>query len=105
MIRLVNITLVLLSISLFGALYHIRYSADAEARSLQKLDFKYVDALREQQVLRAEWASLNDPARLQDLSQTYLGLVYASSNQLIEATKWREHYVSTTGPVLTAEAQ
>jgi len=105
MIRVINMSLLVLGVSLLGALYHIRYSADAEVRHLQKLDFRFADAIREQQMLRAEWASLNDPARLQKLSEKHLGLVYASSDQMIAATQWRQSYFLSTREVVTAEVR
>ena len=59
-------------VSLVAAVYHIRYSAEVEARKLHTLERKITAAEDLRQTLAAEWSSLNDPRRLQVLVSQHL---------------------------------
>ncbi|MBT5156764.1 MAG: hypothetical protein HOK33_02070 [Rhodobiaceae bacterium] len=82
MIRLLNISLGVLLIMCIAALYHIRYSAEAEARALRHVEREINLEKDRQRTLRAEWSSLNDPRRLQLLSRHYLQLDYLRLSQV-----------------------
>jgi hypothetical protein len=82
MIRWVNISLGLLLVVCIAALYHIRYSAEAEARLVRQVEQKINREQDRQRTLRAEWSSLNDPRRLQLLSRHYLQLDYLRLSQV-----------------------
>jgi cell division protein FtsL len=84
MIRLVNIICAVFIIALTAAVYHVRYSADAEMRALQKVEDSMLAARDERRTLEAEWSSLNDPRRLQELANRYLSLSYLAANQVID---------------------
>lgn len=84
MIRLINISLGVALVILIGALYHIRYSAEGEARALRKLERQIAVEHDRQRTLRAEWSSLNDPRRLQLLSRQYLELETIRPSQIID---------------------
>lgn len=85
MMRAINVLCLLSVITLLTALYHVRYSAEQQARSLEDLEAEIVKENQRTQTLRAEWSSLTDPARIQKLSRAHLGLDYASSDQLVAA--------------------
>ncbi len=84
MIRVINTLCVVVIIALTAAVYHVRYSADAELRALENVRHAMRDARDERRTLEAEWSSLNDPRRLQELAQRYLSLNYLSANQVID---------------------
>jgi len=54
MIRALNILCVICLIALTMAVYHIRYSAEAEARQLRRLEYQIATQLEQRRVLEAE---------------------------------------------------
>lgn len=84
MMRLINLALVACLIMLIGVLYHVRYSAEGEARAVRKLERNIAVERDRQRTLRAEWSSLNDPRRLQILSRQYLDLDTVRATQIID---------------------
>ena len=83
MVRVLNIALIFVFVILVAALYHIRYSAEAEAKALRDMQ-RIMTAEQDRRHLQAEWASLNDPRRLQILSQQYLSLDYLRASQVLD---------------------
>ena len=79
MVKYLNIALAFIVVVLLAALYHIRYSAEAEAKALR--DMQRIVAVEQdrRRTLEAEWASLNDPRRLQ-----YLALDYLRASQVLD---------------------
>ncbi|MCH1568930.1 MAG: hypothetical protein L7U47_05895 [Alphaproteobacteria bacterium] len=84
MVRMVNIVLAFVCVILVAALYHIRYSAEAEAKALRQVERIIAVEQDRRRTLEAEWASLNDPRRLQALSQQYLSLDYLRASQVLD---------------------
>ncbi len=84
MIRLVNIAFLIIIIVLIAAVYHIRYSAEAEHRTVQRVQRAIAEEHDAQRMLYAEWSSLNDPRRLQVLASRYLDLTYVQASQVID---------------------
>ncbi len=85
MIRQFNILAILICILLVGGLYHIRYSADAQARELAKIRADMERETMRGKTMLVEWESLNDPARLHSLAETHLGLKPPTLAQLTDA--------------------
>ena len=83
MVRMLNIALLFVFVILVAALYHIRYSAEAEAKALRDTQ-RIMAAEQDRRTLQAEWASLNDPRRLQILSRQYLSLDYLRASQVLD---------------------
>ena len=83
MIRIVNIVCFLAIVSLVATVYHIRYSAEVEARKLHALERKITAAEDMRQTLAAEWSSLNDPRRLQVLVSRHLALAPLEAHQVM----------------------
>ncbi len=105
MIRFLNLISVVLLLATLTMLYHVRYSADAQKRAMRDIDEKIFASLKEQQILRAEWTSLNNPVRLQNLAQTHLGLTYLSERQLEVAVNLRQLDDAGLNLLRTAEAR
>lgn len=84
MVRVLNIALIFVFVILVAALYHIRYSAEAEAKALRDMQRIMAAEQDRRRTLQAEWASLNDPRRLQILSQQYLSLDYLRASQVLD---------------------
>jgi len=101
MIRFINISLAIALVALIAALYHIRYSAEAEARTVKKLERQLAHEQDRRRTLQAEWASLNDPRRLQVLTRQYLSLDYLRASQVLDL---RDDAPRTIPIVLTPRA-
>lgn len=84
MVKWLNISFFVLLVCMIAALYHIRYSAEGEARALKKIERAIAQEEDRQRTLRAEWSSLNDPRRLQDLARDYLDLDYLRPSQVLD---------------------
>ena len=84
MVRMLNIALLFIFVILVAALYHIRYSAEAEAKALRDTQRIMAAEQDRRRTLQAEWASLNDPRRLQILSRQYLSLDYLRASQVLD---------------------
>ena len=91
MIRLVNIFMSIAIILLFTAVYHIRYGADAEYKAIKNAERAIAKEKITRRILEAEWVSLNNPARLEKLSEIHLRL------EPLEATQIRtpENFISS----------
>ena len=84
MVKFLNITLAFIVVVLVATLYHIRYSAEAEAKALRHMQRIMAVEQDRRRTLEAEWASLNDPRRLQMLSRQYLSLDYLRASQVLD---------------------
>ena len=82
MVKWLNGSFCVALVCMIAALYHIRYSAEDEARALKKIERAIAQEQDRQRTLRAEWSSLNDPRRLQDLARNYLNLDYLRPSQV-----------------------
>ena len=84
MVRFVNFLCFICLILTFAALYHIRNSAKEEARVLRQIERDIMDAENRRTTLHAEWSSLNNPRRLQQLAKQHLTLKTLEISQLID---------------------
>ena len=72
----------LVALAGFG-LFQLKYRVQGQEQELSHL-FRQIQNDRDQiQVLRAEWAHLNDPHRLADLARRYLDLAPVAGVQLV----------------------
>src|SRR5215469_7479197 len=74
--------LLLVAIAGFG-LFELKYRVQAQEQELVRLDRRIQNDRDEIQVLRAEWAHLNDPHRLADLARRYLDLAPVAGVQIV----------------------
>ena len=89
MIRALNIILSLFVFLLFAGLYHIRYAADTSIMDIRQTQKAIHKAEARHEVLEAEWISLNNPARLEKLSEQHLGLRPLKASQLYQASDFK----------------
>lgn len=82
MIRLVNMIMFIAVILLFAAVYHIRYGADAEHKAIRNAERAIEKEKITRRILDAEWVSLNNPARLEKLSEMHLRLEPLAATQI-----------------------
>lgn len=82
MIRLVNMIIFIAVILLFAAVYHIRYGADAEHKAIRNAERAIEKEKITRRILEAEWVSLNNPARLEKLSEMHLRLEPLAATQI-----------------------
>lgn len=82
MIRLVNMIMFMAVILLFAAVYHIRYGADAEHKAIRNAERAIEKEKITRRILEAEWVSLNNPARLEKLSEMHLRLEPLAATQI-----------------------
>ena len=68
-----------ISMVLFSVKYQVHDLEEEQKRFVGELD----DERRALHVLRAEWATLNDPDRIRELAQVHLGLVPIRPNQVM----------------------
>ena len=74
------IVLVMAGIALFG----LKHQVETKDRALKALYQQMTEDQQAIRVLNAEWAYLNSPDHLQDLSTRYLGLKALSSDHLVQ---------------------
>ncbi|MEN0002078.1 MAG: hypothetical protein AAF940_14445 [Pseudomonadota bacterium] len=86
MLRLMNIALVAVVVAMATWTYQIKHRADEKLAEIRQLE-RAIERERETiELLRADWAYLSDPSRLQSLVQTYaeeLALEPTRTDQLI----------------------
>jgi cell division protein FtsL len=66
-----------------GALFHVKYQVVQLADQLQQVQKKKRDTVQTLHLLKAEWACLNEPERLETLAKKYLDLKPTESSQMI----------------------
>lgn len=73
----------LLGLAAGGAMFLLKYQMQAEEERLAELKEAIVADMEAIHVLKAEWAYLNQPARLEDLGRRYLALDVAASSRIV----------------------
>jgi hypothetical protein len=82
------------SINLFGgilvvvagaALFQIKYKVEEKDKALDKVHAQYLEDQKAIRVLKAEWAFLNSPDYIQDVTLKYLDLRPTKSSQIIKS--------------------
>jgi cell division protein FtsL len=68
-----------ISMVLFSVKYQVHDLEEEQKRFVRELD----DERRALHVLHAEWATLNDPARIRELAQVHLGMVPIRPEQVV----------------------
>ena len=66
-----------------GALFHVKYQVTQLADQLQHVQKKKRDTVQTLHLLKAQWACLNEPERLETLAKKYLDLKPTESSQII----------------------
>lgn len=68
-----------------GALFHVKYQVALIADQLKAVLRQKEDVTQAMHLLQAEWAYLNEPARLEVLAQKYLALGPSAPHQILSA--------------------
>jgi cell division protein FtsL len=71
-----------LAVAVGFGLFHVKYKVQALEEELARLNSQIVHEQEQLHVLRAEWAYLNRPERLEDLNSRFLGLAPVTPAQL-----------------------
>ena len=82
MIRILNLLLLVGAVGLSIGLYDVKYRAQRAERQADKLERQIASEKEAIKVLRAEWAHLNEPDRLQALAKRYTDLRPVSPGQI-----------------------
>ena len=85
----------------FLGVYHMKYRVQAGEEELARLDVQIAQDRDAIQVLRAQWAHLNDPARLADLARRHLALVPVAGLQIVSFKSLPDRPTATVGEELT----
>ncbi|MDP2621934.1 MAG: hypothetical protein Q8P46_17445 [Hyphomicrobiales bacterium] len=83
MIRIVNLVAIMAVILSSFALYRVKYEAVSDAKKVAALRAEIAAEEDTIAVLNAEWSHLNQPGRLQGLSDRYLDLKPVDVHQII----------------------
>ncbi|MBL4747848.1 MAG: hypothetical protein JKY17_03410 [Magnetovibrio sp.] len=85
---------------LFSVKYQVHDLEAEHQRLVQELD----DERRALHVLRAEWANLNDPVRIQKLAEQYLGMQPMMPAQVMSISDVQNFPERVTDPVVEGDA-
>lgn len=93
--------LIFMTFAIFG-LYQVKYEVRGVKTHVQKLEAKLNKERNSLHVLKAEWAYLNRPERLQHLSQKYFTMVPLSGTQLVDVKTLPPAITLHDSPILPA---
>jgi len=82
MIRPTMLLISLLAVSLGVTLFVVKYQVQDLEQQLTDLNRAITEDRQAIHVLKAEWSHLNEPTRLKDLAERYLGLEAVKSRQI-----------------------
>lgn len=83
MLRFVTLFVFILLFGVSAGLYHVKYSVDRMERQGLALKARIADEQEAIRILEAEWSGLNQPARLQKLTERYLELAPVQVSQVV----------------------
>ncbi len=88
MIRPAMAVVTLLAASLGVTLFVVKYQVQDLENELIQVNRDITEERQAIHVLKAEWSHLNEPARLRQLSERYLGLEPVTAKQVGTADEW-----------------
>ena len=100
MLRLGTLFWIALAIAAGYATIQFKYDVQALERELTQLDAKILRHQEAIHVLKAEWAFLNEPARLERLSRSYLDLSPLRGSQIVDLASLPGRGTGEAEPVL-----
>jgi hypothetical protein len=101
MLRLGTLFWIGLAVAAGYATIQFKYDVQALERELVQLDSKILRHQEAIHVLKAEWAYLNEPARLERLSRSYLDLSPLRGSQILDLASLPGRAVGEAEPVLS----
>ena len=87
MIKLLNSFLVLVVLVSAGVLYNLEHTTRGLEREIASVKRKTQNEVEETKLLKAEWASLTRPERIQKLAETNLNLATVHADQFVTAAE------------------
>jgi cell division protein FtsL len=102
MIRFMNLNTAFLALTLLVAYgtYHVKYDAQRNLKQIRTIERQIQEEKDRERVLAADWALLNEPARLQRLAQRHLALAPIEPTQIASVVDLKGRV-----PVLSASSQ
>ena len=102
MIRFMNLNTAFLALTLLVAYgtYHVKYDAQRNLKQIKTIERQIQEEKDRERVLAADWALLNEPARLQRLAQRHLALAPIEPTQIASVVDLKGRV-----PVLSASSQ
>ena len=100
MLRLGTLAWIALAVAAGYATIQFKYEVQALERELTQLDAKILRHQKAIHVLKAEWAYLNEPARLERLSRRYLDLSPVRGSQILDLASLPGRATGEAEPVL-----
>ncbi len=100
MLRLGTLFWIALTVAAGYATIEFKYDVQALERELIQLDGKILRHQEAIHVLKAEWAYLNEPARLERLSRSYLDLSPVRGSQILDLASLPGRATGEAEPVL-----
>lgn len=88
MIRPAMVLIVLLAASLGVTLFVVKYQVQDLENQLVQINRDITDDRQAIHVLKAEWSHLNEPRRLRNLAERYLGLNAVETKQVGTIDEW-----------------
>ncbi len=85
MIKIVNVLLVVAVLFAAANLYRLEHDTRRLEREIVSIERDIAQRKEDHKLLRAEWASLTRPERIQKLAQDQLGLQTLTAEQIVEA--------------------
>ena len=101
MLRLGTLFWIGLAVVAGYATIQFKYDVQALERELVQLDSKILRHQEAIHVLKAEWAYLNEPARLERLSRSYLDLSPVRGSQIVDLAALPGRVAGGAEPVLS----
>ncbi len=90
-----------MTLAIFG-LYQVKYQVRDVKNKVKALEVQLVKERNSLHVLKAEWAYLNRPERLQHLSQKYFTMAPLSGTQLVDVKTLPPAIILRDSPILPA---
>src|SRR4029078_10696824 len=100
MLRPITLFWIVLTIVAGYATLQFKYNVQALEHELTQLDRKILRHQQDIHMLKAEWAYLKEPARLEKLSRRYLDLSPARGSQMIDLASLPGRAAGEAEPVL-----
>jgi len=83
MIRIVSLSVIMVMILASFVLYRMKYETKDTARQVAQLRAEIKAERSAINILKAEWTVLNEPERVQRLSERYLDLMAMDAHQIV----------------------
>jgi cell division protein FtsL len=98
--RLLNLIVIAALVAAAAWVYKIKFDAAVQAEKVERIRAEIRKERDQTAALRAEWAKLDNPARIQRLSERYLGMKPMATSQFDALDHLPERVVPTAPPAM-----